>query len=419
MNANREDRMTSRHGVAHAALAAAILSTIALAPAPRSGPADPTPMVVHEWGTFTSIAGVDGQPVEWSPLGDQSDLPCFVDRFRWEEKLRLAGTVRMETPVIYFYAPRNVSVNVRVRFHQGVITEWFPRAAVTPARVTSAHLRAPSFVGSATWNDLTIAPFDEENFPTEPTASHYYAARQTDAAPVRAGSQREKFLFYRGVGRFPLPLTAIVDDEGGIDVKPSATVDRDGNGAVGTVMFFENRGGTITYDIRRAARGHVRFEPDLHRAATIDVASDLEEMLIAEGLYAKEAHAMVETWRDAWFEEGARLIYIVPQRTVDAVLPLEIAPKPVEQARVFVGRMELITPRMRAAVSTALTDSDVTTLTRYGRFVRAMAAQVLASGMSVAERMRVDALLAAAERRSTRTGAACAATDPRVSRSSK
>jgi hypothetical protein len=81
--------------------------------------------------------------------------------------------------------------------------------------------------------------------------------------------------------------------------------------------------------------------------------------------------------------------------------------------------MELITPRMRAAVSTALTDSDVTTLTRYGRFVRAMAAQVLASGMSVAERMRVDALLAAAERRSTRTGAACAATDPRVSRSSK
>ena len=35
-------------------------------------------LVVHEWGTFTSVAGPDGQAVPWHPLSGSSDLPCFV-----------------------------------------------------------------------------------------------------------------------------------------------------------------------------------------------------------------------------------------------------------------------------------------------------------------------------------------------------
>ena len=35
-------------------------------------------MTVHEWGTFTSIAGESGQAVQWNPLDRPSDLPCFV-----------------------------------------------------------------------------------------------------------------------------------------------------------------------------------------------------------------------------------------------------------------------------------------------------------------------------------------------------
>jgi hypothetical protein len=61
-------------------------------------------LTVHEWGTFTSIAGKDGQAVEWSPLTDSTDLPSFVEHLRTPEfKLGLRGTVRMETPVLYFY----------------------------------------------------------------------------------------------------------------------------------------------------------------------------------------------------------------------------------------------------------------------------------------------------------------------------
>src|ERR1700730_15338945 len=35
-------------------------------------------LVVHEWGTFTSIAGKNGAYLEWRPLNGSSDLPSYV-----------------------------------------------------------------------------------------------------------------------------------------------------------------------------------------------------------------------------------------------------------------------------------------------------------------------------------------------------
>jgi len=67
---------------------------------------------------------------------------------------------------------------------------------------------------------------------------------------------------------------------------------------------------------------------------------DLESGLIAQGLFPKEAQAMVETWRDSWFEEGSRLIYIVPASAVDAILPLESRTNSDRDQRVFVGRID-------------------------------------------------------------------------------
>ena len=92
--------------------------------------------------------------------------------------------------------------------------------------------------------------------------------------------------------------------------------------------------------------------------------------LIERGLYAKEAAAMVETWRDSWFEEGQRLFYIVDRRDVDDILPLEVTPAPAAVARVFVGRIELITPSVISEVRAALDAGDKAAVRRYGRFLR-------------------------------------------------
>src|SRR6266704_4437452 len=76
-------------------------------------------LVVHEWGTFTSIAGKDGVALEWRPLNGSTDLPGFVHTIQEgakglrhpELKADLAATVRMETPVLYFYSDKEMDVS--------------------------------------------------------------------------------------------------------------------------------------------------------------------------------------------------------------------------------------------------------------------------------------------------------------------
>ena len=44
----------------------------------QTPPAEENRLIVHEWGTFTSIAGKDGVALEWRPLNGPNDLPKFV-----------------------------------------------------------------------------------------------------------------------------------------------------------------------------------------------------------------------------------------------------------------------------------------------------------------------------------------------------
>ena len=85
---------------------------------------------------------------------------------------------------------------------------------------------------------------------------------------------------------------------------------------------------------------------------------------------------MVETWRDSWFEEGARLIYIMPSRAIDTILPLQVEPVPSSTARVFVGRIELVTPETVRSVTAALAAGDSATVDRYRRFLEPIVARM-------------------------------------------
>jgi len=326
---------------------------------------DPSTLTVHEWGTFTSIAGADGTAVEWLPQAGPTDLPCFVERNRFNGKGSLSGTVRMETPVLYFYSPRETTVNVDVRFRQGLITEWFPQAVVTPSNSPAI----PRSESSIAWRNVKVSPGVVEDFPVEHGASHYYAARRTGAAPLQSGAEKEKFLFYRGVGRFALPIAATVDEDGKVAVRNA------GGHAIGDVILFENHRGRIAYELRRGSSGQVIVD---QAVAKQEPARELEKMLLANGLYPEEASAMIETWRDSWFEEGTRLFYIVPRSAIDAILPLTIDPTPAGIARVFVGRMELVTPTTRKEVKDALLANHFATLRNYGRFLQPIGRRIVA-----------------------------------------
>jgi len=353
----------------HLLLALASLCCFLSAGRSQEPPADSS-LSVHEWGTFTSIAGAKGEAVVWSPQAERDDLPSFVEHLRSNQfKGGLQGTVRMETPVLYFYATHPTTVSVQVSFAKGLLTEWYPHAfaPLTPREVSDAILDLNATNGQLLWKSILVDPFGTGNFAKESAASRYYAARETSAASVTVnsptGPQREKFLFYRGVSSFDVPVTALPQNNRRILVSNRT------QSAIPQAIVFERRGTRFGYRILGSVQhSSVVDAPDLD-ADFAALSDDLEQILIANGLYPDEARAMLQTWNDSWFEEGTRLLYIVPRPFVDRVLQLTIVPAPSNTTRVFVGRLEVVTPATEHAVETAFSSGDRSTLAKYGRFL--------------------------------------------------
>lgn len=351
-------------------------------------------LTAHEWGTFTSIVGKDGQAMEWSPLTGSTDLPAFVEHFRDPGfKLGLRGKVRMETPVLYFYSSKEETVSVTVAFAKGVITEWYPHASrVEPAEnLYGETLHKAGASGVIAWDSVTLAPNGRLDFPFGHKNNHYYAARMTSSTPLRvkaaAGEQQEKFLFYRGVSNFSVPISAMLDTEGKLRLK------NQGDQEIPATFLFERRGERVGYRIGGAIKEEAILDaPEL--SSTIDeLGRDLEGILVAQGLYHDEARAMVETWRNSWFEEGSRVMYIVPAAFVNEVLPLSINPAPAQTVRVFVGRLELVTPATEKAVDDAFAAHDTATLKAYGRFLEPILATMIKKETNSAQTRRFQEYL--------------------------
>jgi hypothetical protein len=357
---------------------ALVFSAATILMAANTDPIQPGDLTVHEWGTFTSVAGEDGSAIDWDALGCKDDLPGFVNDFGYRGfKWRLKGTVRMETPVMYFYSSRELDAHVKVAFPHGLITEWYPQAEYDvyqrsringsvrrlEANLNGIDTSLKSLTGAIEWRNIKVQPDSSPALPVESGMSRYYAARATDATPLTVGDQHEKFLFYRGVGRFPVPLSVCLASDGKI------LVENRGHDPVPSAILFENRGGRLGYRDAGAIEDAVTLDPPSLDGFFPVLQYDLEAALVSQGLFPMEAQAMVETWRDSWFEEGSRLIYIVPSRAIDAILPLQVEPVPSQTARVFVGRIELVTPETKRSVEEAIAKSDWSAIDRYGRFL--------------------------------------------------
>ncbi len=382
-------------------LACTVLILTALAPrvfraqSPSSAP-DPY-LTAHEWGTFTSIAGKDGHAVEWLPLTGSTDLPSFVEHFSGATlKAGLLGTVRMDTPVLYFYTNRQTTVSVHVSFSKGLITEWYPRAshvypvaAVAPKYANfsdwSLHQKHPD--GTIDWDSVELQPRNSAELLHENPANHYYAARQTSSTPLQVktsnGLQTEKFLFYRGVATFAVPVSATIHSDG--SVLAETLIDP----AIPAMMLFERRGDKLGFRLAQPSASNPALEPPELNGQMDSLKRAVVDMLIAQGLYQDEAQAMFETWRDSWFEEGSRLLYIVPRPFVDSILPLNIQPTPAQTVRVFVGRLELVTPATQRAIEQAMQTHDRTTLNRYGRFLVPILENMIANEKNSAKKAQL------------------------------
>jgi hypothetical protein len=358
-------------------------------------------LVVHEWGTFTSIAGKNGTAIDWRPLSGASDLPKFVytsaDKKGWRGSYNDPGKgrvakVRMETPVIYFYTAKEMEVDVRVEFPEGTITEWYPQAGWANAR----------FESGINWGKIKLLPNEKPDYLREVVYSHYYPARETDSVAVQVCNvdktriEKEKFLFYRGVGDFGLPLSVKIDGKN-LTLKDQ-TADE-----VKNLIVFENRGGRIGFKfLEKIEKEMIIARPETNKNLG-EALLELENILVSEGLYPKEAKAMLETWKDSWFEEGLRVFYVLSRKSTDKILPLNIAPKPKEIVRVMVGRTEVITPEMEQNVrkqvgflrsnSKEVRQEAQNNLKKYGRFYEPVLKSILEGERDAKVRTQIRKLL--------------------------
>ena len=139
-------------------------------------------LLVHEWGTFTTLQDEDGRELSGINVDDEP-VPHFVHDVNpallaspvltsthWEYRMKGAPrahplvTMRLETPVIYFYPPKGVTepfpIDVNVKFRGGWLTQFYPNAVFNDPQMETSSFDfgklTPETIGSLTWNDLKV-----------------------------------------------------------------------------------------------------------------------------------------------------------------------------------------------------------------------------------------------------------------------
>jgi hypothetical protein len=361
----------------------ALIAGVFFLSAPRSNAAE-SELLIHEWGTFTSLQDENGNAIGGINTDDEP-VPHFVHRLAdllllhpsevppllfkgLPRRCHPDVTMRLETPVIYFHPPKSQTdiqtADLKVKFRGGWLSEFYPFAnPEAPDLGTNRVQMGPlssSTVSSLEWNELKIGG----NWPLTNTTAHVWTSpRAVRAALVQAANgESEKFLFYRGVAHINAPLKISRDKitdqllfrsqlesmppDKPLSIRSLWLVDirPDGKIAFRVLPPFELSPNPKKVSIRTTATFESR---DFNSANREKLKATLHEALVADGLFSDEAQALLNTWELSYFKSaGLRVFFLVPQAWTDSCLPLDCS-LPARINRIMVGRIELVTPEQR------------------------------------------------------------------------
>jgi hypothetical protein len=350
-------------------------------------------LVIHEWGTFTALQDEKGNAIE-GINGDEEALPPFVYSLQPPGPSTSKGlpaaiagvTMRLETPVVYFYPPQGMTgpVDLQVEFRGGALTQFYPAVPSpppAPARID------PDTRGALAWKAITLG-----GSPALPaTESHVWLApRDVKAASVTVGKESERYLFYRGVGNIDSPLAVVRSGDALTPMPRSDTEMRieklwmyeirpDGKCAFRVLPGVTHKPTADQSYPQTPQFVEADFKPD----ALADLRKSMHEALVAEGLFADEATAMLATWEESYFKSpGLRVFFVVARAWTDATLPLSVSVD-ADITRVMVGRVDVVTPWQRdilARMKTARPEEQSTLYQSLGRFRNALVKESKAAG---------------------------------------
>ena len=322
-------------------------------------------LTVHEWGTFTSLHGSKGGTLSGLYF-EEEQLPSFVYHFPGfspDPAIATNGyvnckdvTIKMETPVLYFYSKVERPVQVHIDFPMGAISQWYPNRSGGEAMPTGSTVDfdKPERIGSIDWKAKVLSPFandtltQNQNIPVK-----WYSPRQTSSNLVKNDQgEIEKYLFYRGLANFRMPFALWFNADGTLSVMNTSKsdipfiyiYDHPTSSAVGLWGI----GPLASYETRTFSKpeNYASFIGDSN-------FNKFEIALEAAGLNQLEAQALLNTWSDGYFlSEGFKVFWIVPRKMTDEILPLSISPQPDVLERVLVGKSEILTPEFEQTLLT-------------------------------------------------------------------
>lgn len=340
---------------------------------------------LHEWGTFTSISGSDGVLLNGMHL-EEENLPHFVHAFQGMNNLgpRMSKgmmrplknvTIKMETPVIYFYSDKPFTAKVQVGFEGGIISQWYPNrtggellpnikkpagfdssrtAPYTPIKTETFEKSggidfAKKRTGSIEWEVDVLAPDADRGLVFKPGEMlNWVRPRNPKANVLKVADEYEDYLFYRGVGNFSLPLTFTVDSKETIQISNTSS---DNAPFLFVHEITEDRK-THFFSIKQGLKAGTSIDIPLTSLKTQShwqrpVYKEMVDGLTATGLTKEEANGMVQTWWHSYFSRpGLRVFWVVPAKDTEQILPLSVSPAPEKTVRTLVGRSEIIRPSM-------------------------------------------------------------------------
>jgi len=379
----------------------ALLATLAVARMRQSANQS---LVVHEWGTFTTLQDETGESIGGINTDDEP-VPGFVHRLAsWffiprdgsvspystfkvvasgpnPGRCHLDVKMRLETPVLYFYPPSGGTVppfDVHVMFRGGWLTEFYPDAAAHAPSFDAAHpdrlfahndsyisrsvfergfghLR-PETEGDLQWKGVQLVA---DGSGPDTQAKVWLAPRAVPASMLQtAEGEREKFLFYRGVGNAASALRVVRDEsQHTLEIRDAATNSSAASAKIAAAWLvevladgrcaFRSLGALPSGRQPRATVPAQFFPADFSDLNLVQLQTEMRGALIRAGLFPPEADALLRTWEVSYFKSpGQRLFYLCPAAEVEALLPLKVS-VPCALTRVMLGRVELVTPEQR------------------------------------------------------------------------
>jgi len=341
-------------------------------------------LTVHEWGTFTARYTGYGTPYLDVHKTIDEKVPDFVHHIDFENcdikctdyykeaywyvnrKLSLENiSIKMETPVLYFYSKQEIKdLEINVDFPKGSISEFYPLPLKHEDlnHVISKVTFKPKFLGGlspenfpfltfgnyngfAKWKINVLAP-DNPALPSKPDESVpnvWLAPRKTASNLIESNQEREKYIFYRGLGSFTNPLI------------PEYTKNHN---LLVTNKTEEILKYVMVYEMTKDGRRYIWGEKDIQAKGSVVFPSNIKfvddykwnttykpkfiEALVEAGLYKDEAEAMLNTWNQSYFEKpGIKIFWITPRKFTDEILPISFSLKPDKLERVMIGRTEI------------------------------------------------------------------------------